>query len=60
MDIVNLFSNLIFPIACCVYLFYVVHEQNENHKEEISELKDAVNNNTLTMQKLIDKLDTER
>lgn len=56
-EVATIFNQFAFPIACCVYLFYIVHEQSKTHKEEIDELKDAVNNNTLTMQKLIDRLE---
>lgn len=31
-------------------------QEQEQHKEEIDKLSEAVNNNTLVMQKLIDKL----
>ena len=59
-----------FPIvACCAmaYFFAVTNknyrddlkEQNQQHKEETKNLVDAINNNTLVIQRLIDKLDKE-
>lgn len=80
MEVVtNLISNLGFPIAMCVILFYSLNKERTDHRasEEsinasIIELKEtftqtihgqqekmveAINNNTLVMQRLVDKLD---
>lgn len=46
-----------FPIAMCLLLFWYIREQSENHKEEIGKLSEAVNNNTLIIQRLTDILD---
>lgn len=56
-EIATIFSNYIFPVAVCIYLFY--HEQriSESHKEEVGTLRDALVNNTLVLQKLVDKLE---
>ena len=61
--IVQVVGSLGFPIACCIYMFWYnskrdsdEKEEREMHKQEVSELKDAISNNTLVMQKLIDKL----
>lgn len=57
---VNMVTQLIsavgFPIACTCALFYFWNREREDHVSETKELKDAINNNTLVMQKLIDKL----
>lgn len=45
----NLVSNLGFPIACCVALFYYI---NTTQKE----LVETINKNTSAMEKLLDKL----
>jgi len=34
-------------------------KQDENHKAEVKQLTDAINNNTLVMQKLLDRLGVE-
>ena len=34
-------------------------EMNANHKEEITELRKSIDNNTLVVQKLVDKMDGE-
>jgi hypothetical protein len=55
-DIVTLITNLGFPIACTCALFYFLNKEREQHRLETTELKDAINNNTIAMQHLIDKL----
>lgn len=77
----NLISNLGFPIAMCVILFYSLNQERKDHRasedvinRSIVELKEtftqtihgqqekmveAINNNTLVMQRLVDKLDKE-
>lgn len=66
-DIVQLVSTLGFPIAMCIgacffikYLFDTFTKQQEEmrkeHKEEVMKLQASLDNNTLALQKLIDKL----
>lgn len=69
-DIVQIISAVGFPIVAAVGCAYFVkwqYEQNNKqveamraeHKEEMSKMTEALNNNTLALQKLIDKLDKE-
>lgn len=58
-EIADLFSNLAVPVACLVATFYLWNKEREDHKQEQKELAEAVANNTLVMQKLIDKLGKE-
>ena len=46
-----------YPIVMSLLMFWYVKFQNENHKKEIDDLKTAINNNTLVIQKLIDRYD---
>ena len=55
-DIVTIISTVGFPIAACVALFWQTNEMPKNHKEEMDGVKEALNNNTLVVQKLVDKL----
>ena len=55
-EVVNLISNLGFPIACVVALFWLLNKQREEHKEESAKFTEAINNNTLALTKLADKL----
>lgn len=70
MDIVQIISTLGFPIASAIALgWYVVTTNKENnaridkmqqeHKEEIQKVTEALNNNTLALQRLCDKMDRE-
>ena len=66
-EIANIVSTFGFPIACCIILMYYVFKLNESHKQEVSEIMrehkeevkqmtDAINSNTLVLTKLLDKL----
>lgn len=57
MDIVSMISNLGFPIACVIGLALYVRELTSQHKNEVDELRTAIENNTLVISKLCDKLD---
>lgn len=54
--IIQIISGVGFPVAVCLICFWYINKQEEAHKEEVSKLTDAINNNTLIMQKLCDKL----
>lgn len=58
-EITEIFSNLAVPVACLVATFWLWNKEREDHKQEQKELAEAVANNTLVMQKLIDKLEKE-
>ena len=55
-DITTLISSLWFPIVCCGALFYTNVKQNSAWQETIGKITDALNNNTLALTKLADKL----
>ena len=54
--VMQLIGTLGFPIVACVMLYVRMEKQDENHKQEVSELTKAIQNNTLVMQQLLDKL----
>lgn len=54
--ITDFISKFGFPIACCCWLFYSSTKERDAHKEEMTQVRDALNNNTLVIQKLVDKL----
>lgn len=69
-DVVSIVSAVGFPIVAaigCAYFVKWQYEQNQKqieemrkeHKEEITNMTNALNNNTLALQKLIDKIDGE-
>lgn len=58
-DLSTLISTLGFPIGMCLIMCYYINKINEAHKDETDKFAEALNNNTLVLQKLCDKLDSE-
>ena len=65
--VVQFVGTLGFPIAACIYLFYSMQKERERneaqreadrleHKEEMNKMVEALHNNTLVIQKLVDTL----
>lgn len=57
--VINLIKDLGFPIAVCIAMFWLNNKQVEQHKEEMAKLTDALNNNTLALTELRDRLDNK-
>ena len=57
--VTTLITSVGFPIAVCLVCFWYINKMQEQHKEETKQLAGALNNNTLVMQKLVDKLGGE-
>ena len=55
--VINLIKDLGFPIAVCIAMFWLNNKQVEQHKAEMSKVTDALNNNTLALTELRDRLD---
>lgn len=58
-DLSTLISTLGFPIGMCLIMCYYINKINAEHKEESNKFAEALNNNTIVLQKLCDKLDSE-
>lgn len=58
-DVTTLISTLGFPIAMCLIMCYYINKINDAHKVETDKFAEALNNNTVVLQKLCDKLDSE-
>lgn len=69
--VVQIISTLGFPIAmcigACIFIKYQFDSNNKNmeelrkeHREEVKGMTDALNNNTLALQKLIDKIGDDK
>lgn len=56
-DITTLISSVGFPIVCCLIMFYLVYTLNNSFRSEIKELTETINENILTLQKILDKLE---
>lgn len=57
--IMTAISTVGFPIVLSIGLLYVVLMIFKAYREDVDKLKEALNNNTLVLQKLTDKLDKE-
>lgn len=55
-SVAQIISTLGFPIAVCLICFWYINKREEQHREEVNKLSEAVHNNTLVMQKLVDRL----
>lgn len=69
--IVKSITSLGFPIVCCIgmgfYIKYIIDKSNaridllnEKHKTETDAMREAINNNTLVLQRLLDKLSIDK
>lgn len=61
MEMINaeLINVVGFPIAVCIALFYIIREMSKNHKETILEFKRSVDQNTIALNQLINKIDRD-
>ena len=54
--VTTIISSLGFPIAVCLICFWYINKREEANKAEVDKLAEAVHNNTLVMQRLVDRL----
>lgn len=79
---VTLIQQVGFPVACAVAMFVMLKQEQKEHKEETTELRqtitdlkisfsetinnqradmvEAINNNTLVLQKLLDRMEDDK
>lgn len=57
---VQLISNVGFPIACCIAMFYMMQKQGDRHAAEMNKLAAAIDNNTDVMQSMLQRLELEK
>lgn len=55
-EIVSIISNVGFPIACVCVMFWQMEKERESHKAESEKWVEAINNNTLVMEKVLEKV----
>ena len=55
--IVSAVSAVGFPVVFCFILYKTMLDQSKEHKAESDKLTEAIHNNTLVIQKLVDKMD---
>lgn len=56
-EVVTLITNVGFPIGLTLILLWYIYDSNNKHKEEMDKMSEALNNNTLALTKLIDRLE---
>ena len=59
-SIAQIISTVGFPIAMCIALIWCIKEMSDRHKQETEKFTEALNNNTLVLQKLCDTIGVER
>lgn len=61
MDVIGVITQVIsqlgFPIVVAGAMFWKMNKQDDDHKEEMQKITEAVNNNTIALQMLIDKME---
>ena len=55
--IIQAISTVGFPIAMCCIMAYYVKYTEDKHREEINSIREALENNTLALTKLSDKME---
>lgn len=58
--VVTLLGNGFFPMVVCGFLFWYVYHKDKEHKTEIDELRKSIENNTMVLQKFVDKFDIRK
>lgn len=59
-EVVTLITNVGFPIGLTLILLWYIYDSNNKHKEEMDKMSEALNNNTVALTKLIDRLEREK
>lgn len=49
-------SSVGFPIAMCGMMAWYLNKIQDQHKEEMDKMSEAINNNTVVMEKILTKL----
>lgn len=64
MEVIEIFkdlvSNLGVPIACLVVTFRLWNKEREDHKESEKTMTEAINNNTMALNKLVERMDNDK
>ena len=59
-SIIQLISNIGFPIACAVAIFIYWQKDREANLAALDKLRDTVDNNTQVMLRLLDKIEDKK
>lgn len=59
-NILQAISTVGFPITLTLILLWYIYDSNNKHKEEINKMSEALNNNTLALTKLLDRMERDK
>ena len=59
MDVTNLITSVGFPIVMCLLMYNRMNTHDEAHKEEMEKLTESLNNNTLAIMQLSERIGKE-
>ncbi len=59
-NILQAISTVGFPIALTLILLWYIYDSSNKHKEEINKMSEALNNNTLALTKLLDRMERDK
>ena len=57
--IAQIISNIGFPIACVIVMFWLWDRERQAHKEESDKWIEAIHNNTIVMEKILERIGEE-
>ena len=52
----TIIGSLGFPIAACIACFWMLNKERDDHKAEMTKVTEAINNNTLALTQLTERL----
>lgn len=55
-EVIQIIQSLGFPVACVIALFWQNNHLNEQHREEMNAITDALENNTQALIRLEEKI----
>jgi hypothetical protein len=58
--VISAISSLGFPIVCCLIVLYMYWKSDQTHKAEVDKLSEAVQNNTVVMEKILERLEVKK
>lgn len=58
-ELTTLLGNYAFPIVCVIGMFFMWNKERVDHKEEVTKMTEAVNNNTVVLKQILTKLGGE-
>lgn len=59
-NILQAINTVGFPIALTLILLWYIYDSSNKHKQEIDKISEALNNNTLALTKLLDRMERDK